>query len=60
MDIEKKVRNEELYTKCRWSPYDGWKLKGWPVASIVNENIIFEDNNVNEKIKAREVEIDEI
>ncbi len=31
MNAEKKVKNEELFTKCKWSPFNGWKLKGWPV-----------------------------
>ena len=39
--IEKEVENNGLFTKCKWSPFDGWKLKGWPVATIVNGNVVF-------------------
>ncbi len=28
---EKTVQNEELKTKCRWSPFAGQKLRGWPI-----------------------------
>ncbi len=22
------IKNKELFTKCGWSPFDGWKVKG--------------------------------
>lgn len=31
---EQIVKNENLYTKCQWSPYAGQKLHGWPVDII--------------------------
>ena len=54
LDLEKKVNNDELFTKCKWSPFDGWKLKGWPVATMVNGNIAFMDGKIN-NIAAKEV-----
>lgn len=39
LDLEKEVRNEELKTKCGWSPFAGWRLKGWPVATVLNGKI---------------------
>jgi len=54
MNMEKEVRNNDLYTKCRWSPFDGWKLKGWPVTTIVNGNTIYNNGKIN-NIVAREV-----
>ena len=29
------VRNGEMVSKCGWSPFDGWELVGWPVATVV-------------------------
>ncbi len=29
------VLREQLLTKCRWSPFEGWNLTGWPVITIV-------------------------
>lgn len=57
IDFEKQkaVRNEELQTKCKWSPYHGWTLKGWPILTIVNGNIVFENNKINNNIKGKEV-----
>ena len=28
LDLVKEVKNEELKTKCGWSPFNGWKLRG--------------------------------
>jgi len=54
LDFEKEVKNDELFTKCGWSPFDGWNLKGWPVTTIVNGNIIFNNGKIN-KIKGKEI-----
>ena len=54
LSLEKEVRNEELFTKCKWSPFAGWALKGWPVTTIVNGNIILNNGKIN-NVKAKEV-----
>jgi len=50
IDLEKEstIKNEELFTKCGWSPFNGWKLKGQPIKTIVRGNIIFDQGNINE------------
>ena len=55
MPLVKEVKNEELETKCKWSPFNGWKLKGWPVMTIVNGNIVFDGKEIK-NIRAKEVE----
>ena len=54
LELEQEVDNENLLTKCKWSPFHGWKLKGWPVKTIVNGNVVFDDGKIND-IKAKEV-----
>jgi dihydroorotase len=54
LNLEKEVKNGELFTKCGWSPFDGWNLKGWPTTTIVNGNIIFNNGKIN-NIVAKEV-----
>jgi len=57
MNMEKHVDEENLFTKCKWSPFKDWPLKGWPVCTIVNANVVFEKGNiVNDFIKGREVD----
>src|SRR3989338_9051682 len=57
VDLEKRqaVRSEDLLTKCKWSPFDGKILKGWPVATIVNGNIVYDGGEVFD-VKAKEVQ----
>jgi len=58
LELEKEVRNENLFTKCGWSPFNGLKLKGWPIMTIVNGNIVFENRKIND-IKGMEVSFNE-
>jgi dihydroorotase len=37
--LEKEVRQEELASKCGWSPYHGRLLRGWPVYTILNGKV---------------------
>ena len=57
VDLDKRqaVRNEDLLTKCKWSPWDGKILKGWPVTTIVNGNVVYDNGQIND-IKAKEVQ----
>ena len=56
VDLDKRqaVRAEDLMTKCKWSPYEGKILKGWPVTTIVNGNEVYNNGEIY-NIKAREV-----
>lgn len=45
-EIEKIVQRKDLRTKCGWSPYEGLKLKGWPVKTFVNGVKVFENGDV--------------
>lgn len=35
LDLIKEVQDANLKTKCKWSPYAGRMLKGWPVYTIL-------------------------
>ncbi len=58
IDLVRSVDNKQLFTKCKWSPFAGRVLKGWPVMTIVNGNVVYDylsKNKIND-IKAKEVE----
>ncbi len=38
------VRGLDLQTKCKWSPFEGWKLKGRVKKVWIRKNLIFENN----------------
>ncbi|MEW5790564.1 MAG: dihydroorotase [Pseudomonadota bacterium] len=35
------VKNDEMFTKVRWSPFDGWELSGWPLYTVVGGQVVF-------------------
>ncbi|RCX22854.1 dihydroorotase [Fontibacillus phaseoli] len=43
LDLEKEVNPEEFASKGRNTPFTGWKLKGWPVATIVDGKLIWKE-----------------
>ncbi|MBS3104898.1 amidohydrolase family protein [Candidatus Woesearchaeota archaeon] len=55
LDRRQAVRNEDLLTKCKWSPFEGKILKGWPVTTIVNGNVIYDNGKIFD-VKAKEVQ----
>ncbi len=41
MDLRKEVTRQDQVTKCGWSPYEGMSLKGWPIKTFVNGNLVY-------------------
>lgn len=41
VDLNKKavVKEERLKTKCRWSPFAGMMLTGWPVYTVIHDQL---------------------
>lgn len=44
------VRNEEMFTRVRWSPYAGRELTGWPQYTIVGGRIVYERGRIREGV----------
>ena len=40
------IQNEKIESKCGWSPFNGYKFKGSPVATIINGKIKMKDGNI--------------
>lgn len=58
LNVKKEVINDNLFTKCKWSPFNGWKLQGWPVYTIVNGNVVFDNGEINKissKVSSKEL-----
>jgi dihydroorotase len=56
MDLVEQVREDMLYTKCKWSPFDARVLKGWPVITIINGRIAFDHGEIVAAHPGKEVE----
>jgi dihydroorotase-like cyclic amidohydrolase len=46
MKERRTIRNEDQVTACGWTPYDGFKVKGWPTMSIIRGRVAMEDDRV--------------
>jgi carbamoyl-phosphate synthase/aspartate carbamoyltransferase/dihydroorotase len=40
------IKNENLYTKCKWSPFDGWNVKGKLKNVFIRGEKVFENGKV--------------
>lgn len=43
--------DDTLESKCGWTPYKNWKLKGKNIMTIVNGEIVYEKGKINENAK---------
>ena len=55
---EATIRDEEQQTKCRWSPWHGQTLRGWPVRTWVRGHEVFRDGVFDESKRGSEVIFD--
>ena len=55
MDKEKTILNNDMYSKCGWTAFDGEKTKGWPITTIVNGNIVYENESLNLDVRGKKV-----
>ena len=48
IDMNKKIiiKNENIESKCGWSPFDGFEFKGTPVSVIINGQIKMRDGKI--------------
>lgn len=53
MTTRKTVRDQEMFTKVRWSPFHGRELTGWPVYTVVNGRVVFERDRIREGVFGR-------
>jgi len=48
VDMNKKItiKNNNIESKCKWSPFEGMEFKGTPVATIINGQIKMKDGKI--------------
>ena len=40
------IENDWIASKAGWTPYDGLKVKGWPILTIINGKVIMREDQV--------------
>jgi dihydroorotase len=46
MNKEVTIKDEMIASKCGWTPFNNYKVKGFPVGTIVNGNLVMSDGKV--------------
>ena len=46
MNKEVIIKNEMIASKCGWTPFNNYKVKGFPVGTIVNGNLVMSDGKI--------------
>jgi len=47
MNKEQIIKDEMIASKCGWTPFNNFTVKGFPIATIVNGKIVMSDGKVN-------------
>ncbi|HEY6563100.1 MAG TPA: amidohydrolase family protein, partial [Pirellulaceae bacterium] len=58
LNATRTIMDDEQLTKCRWSPWHGITLQGWPVRTWVRGTEVFCDGRVIEARSAAEIQFD--
>ncbi len=53
MNMKKVIKNNWIVSKCGWTPFDGYEVKGFPLGTIVNGKVIVWDGNLIEKANGK-------
>ncbi len=46
MRAERVIDNDWMASRCGWTPYDGFSVKGWPLATIVRGRIVMRNGEI--------------
>ena len=46
MKAERMISNDWIESRCRWTPYDGMRVKGWPVGTLLRGNVVMWDGQL--------------
>jgi len=47
MSKEQTIKDEMIASKCGWTPFNNFTVKGFPIATIINGKIVMSDGKVN-------------
>ena len=56
MNKEKVIKDEMIVSKCGWTPFNNYKVKGFPVGTIVNGNLVMSEGKVISKAQGKPLE----
>lgn len=58
MQLKRTIRNDEQWTRSKWSPWHGTTLQGWPVHTLVAGRTVYSDGRVHDEGRGQAVHCD--
>jgi dihydroorotase len=58
MQKQQTIRDDNQWTKCKWSPWHGVSLQGWPVRTWVLGREVFRDGQLDDQVRGQEIRFD--
>jgi dihydroorotase len=58
MNLRQTIQNEKQFTKCKWSPWHGVELQGWPTQTILGGKVVFSDGKMVNPTAAKRLQFD--
>jgi len=55
MKPEYRIDSSTFYSKAKYSPFDGWRVKGKPVKTFVNGQLVMDDGEIVAKPRAGQI-----
>ncbi len=55
MNKEFRISNDWIHSKSKWTPYDGIKIKGMPIYTIINGKVAMEENEISSRLFGKKV-----
>ncbi len=46
LTAERTITNDWIESKCAWTPFDGMKVTGWPMATLVRGQVVMRDGEI--------------
>ena len=59
LNLTQSLDPKNIMSRCGWSPFTGKKLKGWPVVTIINGDVVMYKNKLVKRPNVYPVEFDE-
>jgi dihydroorotase len=53
------IRNDWIASKCGWTPYDGLKVTGWPVGTVVRGHVVMWDGSLETPSRGEAIRFEE-
>ena len=46
LKAQRKITNQWIVSRCGWTPFDGMRVTGWPIATIIRGNVVMREDSL--------------